>query len=187
MSDVFPELRQSRRSGTEGPRNGTAPTLLTNYLDVSLSLRGDLSPLGSHPWCVCSWGARVCCAPPRCSPCRGSSRPNISARSASGPPHRPSRWFLTQAQPTCGCRPTNAPPSTVPVVSTGARLDAALTPSSPSFSDHGRVPPSRGLLTAGLGRFTLAQGGPSAAFSDAPSPSPQFPTAATTLSSHGRT
>ncbi|KFR09605.1 Renin, partial [Opisthocomus hoazin] len=34
VSDVFPELRQSRRSGTEGPRNGTAPTLLTNYLDT---------------------------------------------------------------------------------------------------------------------------------------------------------
>ncbi|KAM6041072.1 renin isoform 4-T4 [Theristicus caerulescens] len=34
VSDVFPELRQSRRSGTAGPRNGTAPTLLTNYLDT---------------------------------------------------------------------------------------------------------------------------------------------------------
>lgn len=37
VSDVFPERRQSRRSGGAGPRNGTAPTLLTNYLDVSLS------------------------------------------------------------------------------------------------------------------------------------------------------
>lgn len=44
VSDVFPELGRSRRSGTAGPRNGTAPTLLTNYLDVSVSLYGDLSP-----------------------------------------------------------------------------------------------------------------------------------------------
>lgn len=44
VSDVFPELGRSRRSGTAGPRNGTAPTLLTNYLDVSVSLCGDLSP-----------------------------------------------------------------------------------------------------------------------------------------------
>ncbi|POI19689.1 hypothetical protein CIB84_016566, partial [Bambusicola thoracicus] len=36
VSDVFPELRQ-RRCGAGGPRNGTAPTLLTNYLDVSPS------------------------------------------------------------------------------------------------------------------------------------------------------
>uniref|UniRef100_A0A8C8ALJ6 renin n=2 Tax=Neoaves TaxID=3078114 RepID=A0A8C8ALJ6_9STRI len=34
VSDVFPELRQSRRSSVAGPRNGTAPTLLTNYLDT---------------------------------------------------------------------------------------------------------------------------------------------------------
>uniref|UniRef100_A0A8C4UEK8 renin n=1 Tax=Falco tinnunculus TaxID=100819 RepID=A0A8C4UEK8_FALTI len=34
VSDVFPELRQSRRSGVVAPRNGTAPTLLTNYLDT---------------------------------------------------------------------------------------------------------------------------------------------------------
>uniref|UniRef100_A0A663MC32 renin n=1 Tax=Athene cunicularia TaxID=194338 RepID=A0A663MC32_ATHCN len=34
VSDVFPELRQSRRSGLATPRNGTAPTLLTNYLDT---------------------------------------------------------------------------------------------------------------------------------------------------------
>ncbi|XP_027602793.2 renin [Pipra filicauda] len=32
--DVFPELRQGRRGGGAGPRNGTAPTLLTNYLDT---------------------------------------------------------------------------------------------------------------------------------------------------------
>eukprot|EP00076_Gallus_gallus_P034147 XP_024999685.1 renin isoform X2 [Gallus gallus] len=38
VSDVFPELRQ-RRCGAGGPRNGTAPTLLTNYLDVSPSPR----------------------------------------------------------------------------------------------------------------------------------------------------
>lgn len=36
VSDVFPELRQ-RRGGAGGPQNGTAPTLLTNYLDVSSS------------------------------------------------------------------------------------------------------------------------------------------------------
>ncbi|NXX98626.1 RENI protein, partial [Centropus bengalensis] len=34
VSDVFPELRQSRSSSTAGPQNGTAPTLLTNYLDT---------------------------------------------------------------------------------------------------------------------------------------------------------
>ncbi|XP_030329298.1 renin isoform X1 [Strigops habroptila] len=34
VSDVFPELRQSRRGSAAGPRNGTAPTLLTNYLDT---------------------------------------------------------------------------------------------------------------------------------------------------------
>ncbi|PKU28045.1 renin [Limosa lapponica baueri] len=35
VSDVFPELRQSRHSSSvAGPRNGTAPTLLTNYLDT---------------------------------------------------------------------------------------------------------------------------------------------------------
>lgn len=45
VSDVFPELRQSRHSSSSvGPRNGTAPTLLTNYLDVSLSPPGGLSP-----------------------------------------------------------------------------------------------------------------------------------------------
>ncbi|NWR34292.1 RENI protein, partial [Tachuris rubrigastra] len=32
--EVFPELRQGRRGGGAGPRNGTAPTLLTNYLDT---------------------------------------------------------------------------------------------------------------------------------------------------------
>lgn len=44
VSDIFPELGQSRGSGLAGPRNGTAPTLLTNYLDVSLALHGGLSP-----------------------------------------------------------------------------------------------------------------------------------------------
>ncbi|NXG31698.1 RENI protein, partial [Dromaius novaehollandiae] len=34
VSDVFPELRQSKRRGAAGPRNGTAPTVLTNYLDT---------------------------------------------------------------------------------------------------------------------------------------------------------
>uniref|UniRef100_A0A8D0F9D3 renin n=1 Tax=Strix occidentalis caurina TaxID=311401 RepID=A0A8D0F9D3_STROC len=34
VSDVFPELRHSRRSSVASPRNGTAPTLLTNYLDT---------------------------------------------------------------------------------------------------------------------------------------------------------
>lgn len=54
VADVFPELRQSRRSGAAGPRNGTAPTLLTNYLDVRPSLNRGLlpppypSPLLSH-------------------------------------------------------------------------------------------------------------------------------------------
>ncbi|NXM00530.1 RENI protein, partial [Tyrannus savana] len=32
--EVFPELRQGRRGAGAGPRNGTAPTLLTNYLDT---------------------------------------------------------------------------------------------------------------------------------------------------------
>lgn len=35
VSDVFPELRHSRSGSAAGPKNGTAPTLLTNYLDVS--------------------------------------------------------------------------------------------------------------------------------------------------------
>nr|XP_009670611.1 PREDICTED: renin [Struthio camelus australis] len=34
VSDVFPELQQSKRHGAAGPRNGTAPTILTNYLDT---------------------------------------------------------------------------------------------------------------------------------------------------------
>uniref|UniRef100_A0A8C3KJF3 renin n=1 Tax=Calidris pygmaea TaxID=425635 RepID=A0A8C3KJF3_9CHAR len=35
VSDVFPERRPSRHSSSvAGPRNGTAPTLLTNYLDT---------------------------------------------------------------------------------------------------------------------------------------------------------
>ncbi|NXQ32448.1 RENI protein, partial [Alaudala cheleensis] len=34
VRDVFPELRRSPRAGGDGPRNGTAPTLLTNYLDT---------------------------------------------------------------------------------------------------------------------------------------------------------
>lgn len=55
VSDVFPELRQ-RRCGAGGPRNGTAPTLLTNYLDVSPSPR-----------------TGVCCSPS--SPPRGSCQP----------------------------------------------------------------------------------------------------------------
>ncbi|XP_017582738.1 PREDICTED: renin [Corvus brachyrhynchos] len=32
--EVFPELRRGTRGGGDGPRNGTAPTLLTNYLDT---------------------------------------------------------------------------------------------------------------------------------------------------------
>lgn len=44
VADVFPELRQGRRSGAAGPRNGTAPTLLTNYLDVRPSLNRGLLP-----------------------------------------------------------------------------------------------------------------------------------------------
>ncbi|NWR47490.1 RENI protein, partial [Regulus satrapa] len=36
VREVFPELRRARRAGGDGPRNGTAPTLLTNYLDVSV-------------------------------------------------------------------------------------------------------------------------------------------------------
>lgn len=55
VSNVFPELRQ-RRCGAGGPRNGTAPTLLTNYLDVSPSPR-----------------TGVCCSPS--SPPRGSCQP----------------------------------------------------------------------------------------------------------------
>ncbi|XP_063274550.1 renin [Prinia subflava] len=34
VREVFPELRRATRAGGDGPRNGTAPTLLTNYLDT---------------------------------------------------------------------------------------------------------------------------------------------------------
>uniref|UniRef100_A0A8D2QAL5 renin n=1 Tax=Zonotrichia albicollis TaxID=44394 RepID=A0A8D2QAL5_ZONAL len=34
VRDVFPELRRATRGAGDGPRNGTAPTLLTNYLDT---------------------------------------------------------------------------------------------------------------------------------------------------------
>ncbi|NWV06164.1 RENI protein, partial [Ptilonorhynchus violaceus] len=34
VREVFPELRQGRAGGGAGPRNGTAPTPLTNYLDT---------------------------------------------------------------------------------------------------------------------------------------------------------
>ncbi|NXS37247.1 RENI protein, partial [Pomatostomus ruficeps] len=34
VREVFPELRPGRRARGDGPRNGTAPTLLTNYLDT---------------------------------------------------------------------------------------------------------------------------------------------------------
>ncbi|XP_054147613.1 renin [Melozone crissalis] len=34
VRDVFPELRRAARGAGDGPRNGTAPTLLTNYLDT---------------------------------------------------------------------------------------------------------------------------------------------------------
>ncbi|NXN03370.1 RENI protein, partial [Sylvia borin] len=34
VREVFPELRRGARAGGDGPRNGTAPTLLTNYLDT---------------------------------------------------------------------------------------------------------------------------------------------------------
>ncbi|NWT98569.1 RENI protein, partial [Urocynchramus pylzowi] len=34
VPEVFPELRRATRGRGDGPRNGTAPTLLTNYLDV---------------------------------------------------------------------------------------------------------------------------------------------------------
>lgn len=40
VREVFPELRRGTRGGGDGPRNGTAPTLLTNYLDVSVSPPG---------------------------------------------------------------------------------------------------------------------------------------------------
>ncbi|XP_010577952.1 PREDICTED: renin [Haliaeetus leucocephalus] len=52
VSDIFPELKHSSRRGAVGPRNGTAPTLLTNYLDVSVSLRRGFvtpAPSKSHP------------------------------------------------------------------------------------------------------------------------------------------
>lgn len=68
VSDVFPELRQSRHSSSGvGPRNGTAPTLLTNYLDVSLSPPGGLSPRHgpAHPippWVLPAAPHSVCAA-----------------------------------------------------------------------------------------------------------------------------
>ncbi|NWT76670.1 RENI protein, partial [Prunella himalayana] len=34
VREVFPELRRAPRGAGDGPRNGTAPTLLTNYLDT---------------------------------------------------------------------------------------------------------------------------------------------------------
>ncbi|NWH40084.1 RENI protein, partial [Chloropsis hardwickii] len=34
VREVFPELRRATRGGGDSPRNGTAPTLLTNYLDT---------------------------------------------------------------------------------------------------------------------------------------------------------
>uniref|UniRef100_A0A8C3N5I4 renin n=1 Tax=Geospiza parvula TaxID=87175 RepID=A0A8C3N5I4_GEOPR len=34
VRDVFPELRRAARGAGDGPRNGTAPTPLTNYLDT---------------------------------------------------------------------------------------------------------------------------------------------------------
>ncbi|XP_073175704.1 renin-like [Lepidochelys kempii] len=34
VSDVFPALKQNKYAGVAGPRNGTAPTILTNYLDT---------------------------------------------------------------------------------------------------------------------------------------------------------
>nr|XP_021394513.1 renin [Lonchura striata domestica] len=34
VREVFPELRRATRGEGDGPRNGTAPTLLTNYLDT---------------------------------------------------------------------------------------------------------------------------------------------------------
>lgn len=164
VSDVFPERRQSRRSGGAGPRNGTAPTLLTNYLDVSLPAWGfhtptrlctpQVPPSRSAPLCFWGWQLGSVPAPARAVPpamhpprtVRVSSRPSISARSASGPPRRPSRWSLTQARPTCGCRPTSAPPSTAPVVSVGAQ------PQPQSVPAHSSIPrgAQRGLGGGGL-------------------------------------
>ncbi|KAG6935475.1 renin, partial [Chelydra serpentina] len=34
VADVFPALKQNKYAGAAGPRNGTAPTILTNYLDT---------------------------------------------------------------------------------------------------------------------------------------------------------
>ncbi|XP_019332780.1 renin [Alligator mississippiensis] len=34
VADVFPELKQNKYARATGPRNGTAPTILTNYLDT---------------------------------------------------------------------------------------------------------------------------------------------------------
>lgn len=118
VREVFPELRRGTRGAGDGPRNGTAPTLLTNYLDVSVTppRGGFVTPM--------SPGSRGSARGEPC-PTLSPPRPNISARSASGPPRRPSRWSLTRARPTCGCRPTSAPPSTAPVVSRG------VTPQKP--------------------------------------------------------
>ncbi|NWW71856.1 RENI protein, partial [Climacteris rufus] len=46
VREVFPELRQGRSGAGAGPRNGTAPTLLTNYLDTQYF--GEIS-IGTPP------------------------------------------------------------------------------------------------------------------------------------------
>lgn len=165
------EAEQAQRRGRTPQRDGSHPphqlpgreSPCVGLSHPHTALHPSSPPLPQRPTVLLGLAAGVCASPcRRCAPgdapptVRVSSRPSISARSASGPPCRPSRWSLTQARPTCGCRPTSAPPSTAPVVSVGAQPQPQSVPAHSSIRRGAQRGLGGGLPCTGLSVCCLA-------------------------------